>query len=462
VTPRLPAEFGLALDPSVRRPRPDVLVGGCPTRVLRLRPAGTLQVDGWAAGAPIGPGAGAQALARRLIDAGIAHPRPHCAPHPSRRDVSVVIPVRDRAAGLAATLAALGPGQHVIVVDDGSTTPVRADGAEVIRRARSGGPAAARNAGWRAATSDVIAFLDADCEPEPGWLATLLPHFADPALGAIAPRIESAAGGAPSWLGTYEHRHSSLDLGLREAPVRPGSVVPYVPTAALAVRRQALIDTGGFDEALRYGEDVDLVWRLGKRGWRVRYQPAATVTHPARTSLFPWLRQRHHYGRAAAPLAARHPGAVAPTAVSPWSAAAWGLVATGHPVMGIGTAASTAAVLARRAGRDRATAAILAGLAVKGHLQAGAALSGAIRRAWLPPAAVVGVVAGRRGRWFPAVALGAALALPPLIEWVRDRPAGVGPLQWATIALADDLAYQSGVWIGVIETGAVAALLPDW
>ena len=51
--------------------------------------------------------------------------------------------------------------------------------------------------------------------------------------------------------------------------------VAYVPTAALLVRRAALGD--GFDESLRNGEDVDLVWRLIEAGWRVRYEPAVQV-----------------------------------------------------------------------------------------------------------------------------------------------------------------------------------------
>ena len=51
-----------------------VLVGGSPVRVLRLTPAGARQVAAWFAGEPVPPGAGARALARRLLDAGIAHP----------------------------------------------------------------------------------------------------------------------------------------------------------------------------------------------------------------------------------------------------------------------------------------------------------------------------------------------------------------------------------------------------
>ena len=83
--PPLPADFGLALDPSVRRPRPEVLVGGFPVRVLRLRPAGVRRVDAWSARRAGRPRPRAQALARRLLDAGLAHPRPPAGAGPRRR-----------------------------------------------------------------------------------------------------------------------------------------------------------------------------------------------------------------------------------------------------------------------------------------------------------------------------------------------------------------------------------------
>ena len=78
----LPPDFRLALDPAVRRPRPEVLVGGYPLRVLKLRPAGVRRVDAWASGEPVGPSPGPRSLARRLLDAGIAHPRPPRVPVP--------------------------------------------------------------------------------------------------------------------------------------------------------------------------------------------------------------------------------------------------------------------------------------------------------------------------------------------------------------------------------------------
>ena len=72
--------------------------------------------------------------------------------------------------------------------------------------------------------------------------------------------------------------------------------MPYVPSAALIVRAPVR-----FDETLRYGEDVDLVWRLLDAGHRVVYDPSVVVRHHEADV----LRRRFRYGTSAAPLAAR-------------------------------------------------------------------------------------------------------------------------------------------------------------
>jgi hypothetical protein len=149
-------------------------------------------------------------------------------------------------------------------------------------------------------------------------------------------------------------------------------------------------------------------------------------------------------------------------AVSRWSAAAWGLAATGHPLAGAGLVAATSAVLARRAGPDRATARTLAGLGLIGNVRAGAALANAVRRAWLPPVAVVAGLAARSGRRAPLVTLAAALTVPVLWGWIHDHPPGLNPVAGSVIQVVDDLAYQTGVWTGAVEHRSAAALLPDW
>ena len=153
-------------------------------------------------------------------------------------EVTIVIPVRDRHAELRRCLGGLAGGaSRVIVVDDCSADPagiaaIAAEyGAGVVHRPVNGGPGAARNTGLAAAGTVLVAFLDSDCVPAAGWPDRLLPHFADPAVGAVAPRIVPHESGT-SWLARYEGASSTLDMGARPSIVRPGARVSYVPGAA--------------------------------------------------------------------------------------------------------------------------------------------------------------------------------------------------------------------------------------
>lgn len=446
----------------MRRPRPEVLIGGSPLRVLRLTAGGAELVDRWLAGAPVGPSPAAGRLAGRLVDAGLAAPVPDGSYAPS---LAVVVPVLDDQAGLDATLAAFSnrPDLAVTVVDDGSRRPLAAAGADLRHRPATGGPAAARNTGLRSlATVDIVVFLDAGCVPDAGALDLLAGHFADPAVAAVAPRIVTPAGSGAR--AVYEAGHSPLDLGPVGGVVGPGRLVPYVPSTLLAVRRSALLELQGFDERLRYGEDVDLVWRLVAAGHRVIYEPAARATHPTRRDLPAWLRQRYDYGTSAAPLAERHGRAVSPLSVQPWSAAAWAFLAAGYPLAAVALAGGSAWALGRRSD-DPVVARELRRLAVAGHLRAGRPLASAIRRAWLPPAALAAVLlaatGGRRRRLAVMAAASVVVAGPGLADWSVRRPP-VGPVAWAALSLVDDLAYQAGVWAGAARHRSPAALLPKW
>jgi mycofactocin system glycosyltransferase len=464
----VPAGFRLRPDPRARMLADGtVITGGYPIRVLRLSPAGARHVAGWWAGTPVPGNAKARALARRLLDTGIAHPVLDDAPA-ERPEVTVVIPVRDRHTELARCLAGLKSGPRVIVVDDGSRDPAAiqsaaaAAGASVVRRPVNGGPAAARNTGLAAAATPLVAFLDSDCVPGPAnWLDTLLPHFADPAVGAVAPRIVPHEPGR-SWLARYEGASSTLDMGQRPSIVRPGSRVPYVPGAALMVRKEAA--GAGFAEDMRVGEDVDFVWRLAASGWRVRYEPAATMGHQHRVRLREWFARRKDYGTSAAALELRHPGAVRPLYASVWTAAAWLAAAAGHPGAGAVVTSTGTALLARRLARVTGEAwprpagsaawRMAVTQAAGGTLAAARPLGSAICRTWWP-VAVPAAIAVRRLR----LPLAVLVLAPPLLDWLDRRPP-LDPARYAAARLLDDAGYSVGVWQGCVERRTVRPLLP--
>ena len=476
-----PAGLRLVPDPGTRLvARGSVLVGGSPVRVLRLTPGGSRQVAAWLGGAPVPATAAARKLARRLLDGGVVHPVPGgLGGGPPVTAVTVVVPVRDRHFELARCLSGLRDLPHVLVVDDASADPaaiaaIAAEhGAAVIHRPVNGGPGAARNTGLAAATTEFAAFLDSDCVPQPGWLARLLPHFADPAVGAVAPRIVPAHAG-DGWLARYEGASSTLDMGARPSVVRPGARVPYVPGAALVVRAAAA--GAGFRDGMYLGEDVDFVWRLGAAGWRVRYVPDAVMGHDHRVAFRAWFRRRADYGTSAAALERLHPGAVRPLYASWWTAGAWAAAVSGHPVTAAALTAAATALLARRLSRvtgerwplpagasaagDAAPApggaawALALRLAAGGTAAAARPLGSALSRTWWPAAIPAALAIPRlRGP------LAALILAPPLLDWADRRPP-LDPVRYVTARLLDDAAYSLGVWQGCAARRTLRPLLP--
>jgi mycofactocin system glycosyltransferase len=421
------------------------LLGGVPRRLLQLTPAGTAVARSLLAGEPAESDA-ARLLGRRLVEGGHARSYP---PVGERPPVTVVVPVRDR--DLTACLDALGDRDPVLVVDDGSAVPFAIDRPHVtvVRHPTSRGPAAARNTGLERATTEIVACVDSDVLVTPGWLDPLLRHLVDPDVAAVAPRVRplEPAGGRATVLGRYLAGRSPLDLGADDVPVRPGSPVAYVPSAALVLRR----DSARFDERLRVGEDVDLVWRLVEAGRAVRYEPTVTVAHREPRTWGGVLRRRHAYGRSAGPLTARHPESLTHLRAGPLPLAAAAAIAVAPPAVAALLATAATAATARRlgsAGVARREAVLLAAGAT-GH-----AVLGLGR--WLTVAAgpVALAVAGRRPR------LALVLAAPLVYEHRRRRPP-LDPVRFVAAALADDLAYGSGVWRGALEVGALRSLVPQ-
>ena len=385
-------------------------------------------------------------LLDRFVDAGALHPI-HERSNFTPAHVTVVIPAFGR---LPTNLPV---GTRVIVVDDASltalsltTNPQHA----LLRHDTNRGPSAARNTGLAAVTTPLVAFVDTDVHLPDGWLEPLLTHFADERVALVAPRIAGAPGS--TWLHDYEQRHSPLDLGTEPARIAAGTRVSYVPAAAMVWRTHVVRELGGFDEAMRLGEDVDLVWRAAEAGHRCRYEPTSVVDHEPRANVQALLRQRFGYGRSAAPLARRHPKALAPIRMSGWSALSWLLLAARHPLLALGVAGGTTVALQRKlTDVPPVESARLAGL---GHLAAGRQFAHAIARVWWPIALVAALIC-RRAR----LPIAAALVAPALIDAVTTRSAK--PLADAPLVALDQMAYGAGVWAGVLAEREAGPLWPE-
>jgi glycosyltransferase involved in cell wall biosynthesis len=194
--------------------------------------------------------------------------------------VAVCVASHDRPLRLRWLLNALeGQDAEVIVGHDGceeTEALLRSRGVRHVRLARgTGTPGANRNAAWRLAEADLIAFTDDDCRPAPDWIARLR-AAAERAPGAV---VQGTTAPDPDELGLVALH------GWRSQDVRPPT--PWGQACNIAYPRALLEELGGFDEAMRAGEDADLLARALAAGARHVAAPEALVWHAVEVAPLP-------------------------------------------------------------------------------------------------------------------------------------------------------------------------------
>ena len=224
---------------------------------------------------------------------------------------SVIVCTRNGGARIANCLRAIsemeGVSFETIVVDDGSTDNTKEFVAEKFPDVRllsipPSGLSAARNIGAEAATGEILAFTDDDCEPDREWLVRLGRAFLD---------SEISAAGGPN---LPPPARTPIEAVIRSAPGAPSHVLfddthaEHLPGCNIAVHRAAFDAIGGFDPIFRTaGDDVDFCWRLSDAGHRLGFVPGAFVWHWRRPSIRAFLKQQTGYGKAEKLLLAKHP-----------------------------------------------------------------------------------------------------------------------------------------------------------
>ena len=236
----------------------------------------------------------------------------HEAEGESVKVASVVVPARNAAGTIGDCVRALqdqsvdGARYEIIVVDDASTDGtgrVAAEaGACVIRQEERRGPAAARNAGIRAARGELVCFTDADCSPTPQWLERLKEALDEPEVvgckGIYATRQTSPVARFVQI--EYEDKYDRL---------RGQRYIDFIDTYSAAYRRDVLLANNGFDEIFPRPsvEDQELSFRLAARGYKMAFQPEAVVEHRHAATLSGYFRKKFIIGYWKAQLVRRFP-----------------------------------------------------------------------------------------------------------------------------------------------------------
>jgi glycosyltransferase involved in cell wall biosynthesis len=233
--------------------------------------------------------------------------------------VSVIVPVRNDAAGLDRLLAALA-GQtlrspyEVIVIDDASTDltleRVAARPHVLYRRlAQRSGSYAARNAGVEMASAEILAFTDADCMPSPTWLERGLAAL-DPTIDLVAGRVAVELPSRPTAAALVD----AIRFLDQEAYAQGG----YGATANLFVRRSVFERVGGFNSRLRSGGDREFGLRATDAGSTIRYAQDALVMHESRSTMRALAVKSMRIGRGMASHRRHAQGRLRDLSPSPW------------------------------------------------------------------------------------------------------------------------------------------------
>ena len=221
--------------------------------------------------------------------------------------VSVIVAVRNGQGRISACIESLlaldYPAYEILVVDDNSQDDTAVIAGRYAPRVRlivnesQMGPAESRNRGCRAARGDMAAFIDGDCIADRNWLQELARGFRGNDAAGVGgaqdvPVDETGFGRKVSaflktagFISDYV-KHDSRTI------IR----VSHNPSCNVMYKKDVLMKEGGFLKGLWPGEDVELDYRLGKKGYRLYFNSQARVSHYRADTVVKFGKMMWRYG----------------------------------------------------------------------------------------------------------------------------------------------------------------------
>ncbi len=214
--------------------------------------------------------------------------------------VSVIIPAYNAEKTIGRCLDSLfmqdyGGEFEVIVVDDGSTdsTPNIVSKYERVRliRQANAGPAAARNKGALNAKGDIILFTDSDCSPEGNWITEMIkPFVMDKDTAGVKGRYKTRQKEITARFvqSEYEDKYSHMQ-GYK--------YIDFIDTYSAAFKRKIFLEADGYDTRfpVACAEDVELSFRLSKKGYKMIFNRDAVVYHIHPAGIKDYLKKKYKF-----------------------------------------------------------------------------------------------------------------------------------------------------------------------
>lgn len=234
--------------------------------------------------------------------------------------LSLIVPVYNRPDEVRELLLSLQAQQYclyeLIIVEDGSTLSSRDVVAELgsslpqvqYIETSNGGPSRARNIGASQATGDYLIFLDSDVVLPPRYLIAVEEGIALGGYDAFGGPDKASPDFTPMQRAINYAMTSTLTTGGIRGGKAKGMESFKPRSFNLGCRRELYMRLGGFDEGMRFGEDIDFSLRLLESGARVGLISEAWVYHKRRVDLRKFFKQVHNSGIARIHLEHRHPG----------------------------------------------------------------------------------------------------------------------------------------------------------
>lgn len=180
---------------------------------------------------------------------------------------------------------------EVVFVDDGSTDGTggiaKKYGAKVFRFPTRQGRAKVRNKALSLAKNSIIAWIDTDCEIEdPRWIENMLKQLKGKVIGVAGDQLKPR-GGLPRVMWYLP------GTAFTATKVEPAS---FAPTTSSMFLKKPLLEIGGFDANLITAEDLEICWRLGRKGYKFVKTPEAAIVHNFRSTFRRFIDQQYERG----------------------------------------------------------------------------------------------------------------------------------------------------------------------